>query len=195
MVTIARWVTSVVGALALLAAFAPSACAETRSVPPPSVTSVSYVAGHALPVSLLRGAWQSDSTVSNRLSLSGATVTGARSIADAMWTSSWGWTRPGRPAISLVVDVQHKPVLPGLARSSWRYELDERYVRGGPWIRFTTDIAQPYDPIFIAQWRIYDAIGSRSRIWVQFRVLFHADISSMSFESMTVRPHLLTHPN
>jgi hypothetical protein len=186
-----RWGLTTIGALALVGGFIPSAHAATRAVSQPSFTSASYVQGDELPVSLLVGSWQSNSTISNRLTIVGAPLTGAKSTADATWLSSWGWTRPGKRAISLVVDVQHKPLLPGLAASSWQYQLDER-VEGGPWFGIGAVVPQPYDPIMVAQWQVHNWISSSKREYVQFRVHFHADINSTTFESMTVQPHLLT---
>lgn len=179
------------GALALVAVGVPSAYAGPEPVPAPSFRAATYVQGQRLPLPLVTGSWANTSTVSNQLTISGETLTGTNSTADATWTSSWGWTHPGKPAMRVAVSIQHRPLLPGVSASSWTYWLDER-VRGGRWIGVKTVVSQPYDPVLTAQWLIRDRVSNRTRVYVQFRVKFHADINSTSSESMTVEPRLLT---
>lgn len=162
-----------------------SAAAPTSAQP--SVTTASYVQTEKLPVALLSGTWQSDSRVANQLTISGPSVTGVRSVADASWTSLWGWAKPGKVSLRVVVDVRHRAVLPGLAPSSWSYSVDMR-VKGGGWITSATSIAQSYDPVITPEWIITDMATFRSRTLVQFRVTFHTNFSSTTDESISVAP-------
>jgi hypothetical protein len=179
--------------LLLVCGTARAQASTSGSVPAPTSTFATYVAGSRSPHTLVNGGWASAAKDQNEWFAGGTGLTGTTTVVDATWTSSWRWVDRHRAGLFVRAEAKHTSYLPGIADTSWSYSVEERTRHGG-WFGFGMKEVQSYDPQFIE-----DFVGSEldtqdARAFVQYRVHFHAVVQGTYKERFALDVVSLGHP-